>query len=328
VLIADVDCSADDGKPVCLDHGVKGYPTMKYFTVATGRDGERYKSNLPRDYDSLAKFVKETLASKCMVDTKENCDEQQAAYIDQQKGKTMNELFAELEDVQFLMRKVTCRMELVAQDTGCSGHAGYRDAAITGGQWTDEGGGQYRLPKLSLKGSTRACLAAADCGYLWMAKMDEEGGWGSRALPACSRISVAGHNLYQKKCPTSCTMELVANNTGCIGSVSFKSGYINGGMWTTSNGGEYHLYRHNLTESKEACLADDDCNTFWIAKWDEVLGWGSRALPSCKRTPANGHNLYEKKCPTAAEGPVDKKWLEKRLRLLHDLTGVQVNEEL
>lgn len=58
VLVADVDCTSDEGKSVCDSIGVSGYPTIKYFTDETGKKGEDYQGG--RDFDELDKFVKNT----------------------------------------------------------------------------------------------------------------------------------------------------------------------------------------------------------------------------------------------------------------------------
>jgi protein disulfide-isomerase A6 len=84
VVIGDVDCTAG-GEKVCSDNGVQGYPTIKYFTAETGKKGEDYSGG--RDFDSLDKFVKETLAKKCDVVTKADCDDKEKAYIEKQSAK-------------------------------------------------------------------------------------------------------------------------------------------------------------------------------------------------------------------------------------------------
>eukprot|EP00666_Eupelagonemidae_sp_cell4sb_P018011 gene18011-biopygen23584 len=43
VVIADVDCTADDGKDVCEKHGVSGYPTIKYWTKDS-KDAKDYRA--------------------------------------------------------------------------------------------------------------------------------------------------------------------------------------------------------------------------------------------------------------------------------------------
>merc|ERR1712146_659557 len=84
VLIADVDCTTDGGKPVCDSRGVQGFPTIKYYT-AEKPDGEKYNGG--RDFDSLDKFVKENLAKACDVKTLEGCTEQESTYVGKMKAK-------------------------------------------------------------------------------------------------------------------------------------------------------------------------------------------------------------------------------------------------
>ena len=43
VNIFDVDCTADKNKEFCKEKGVKGYPTIKYYTDDTGPEGELYE---------------------------------------------------------------------------------------------------------------------------------------------------------------------------------------------------------------------------------------------------------------------------------------------
>jgi len=85
VVIGDVDCTSDEGKPVCEKNDVSGYPTIKYFTDDTGPKGTDYSGG--RTYDALEKFVKETLAKKCDAKTKADCDDKEKEYIDKQASK-------------------------------------------------------------------------------------------------------------------------------------------------------------------------------------------------------------------------------------------------
>jgi len=73
VLIADVDCTAA-GKSLCDKHGVRGYPTIKYYNPPD-EEGEDYKGG--RDLPALTKFVENELGPGCSVDAKENCSAEQ-----------------------------------------------------------------------------------------------------------------------------------------------------------------------------------------------------------------------------------------------------------
>jgi len=73
VLIADVDCTAA-GKSLCDKHGVRGYPTIKYYNPPD-EEGEDYKGG--RDLAALTKFVETELGPGCSVDAKENCSADQ-----------------------------------------------------------------------------------------------------------------------------------------------------------------------------------------------------------------------------------------------------------
>lgn len=96
VLIGDVDCTTDDGEQLCNSTNVKSYPTLLYFTRDTGWTGSPYFFG--RNYEDMDKFVKNELVhyTYCNAKTKENCNDDQVAYISEQQGKTKDEWSAEL----------------------------------------------------------------------------------------------------------------------------------------------------------------------------------------------------------------------------------------
>lgn len=132
VVVADVDCTTDDGKGACDDNGVSGYPTIKYFTAETGKKGEDYSGG--RDFDTLDTFVKEKLAKKCNVETNEDCDDKEKAYIEKQKGKAADKLQTEASRLEgmrngdmaddkkaWLNKRINILNDLVAASSGTKG---------------------------------------------------------------------------------------------------------------------------------------------------------------------------------------------------------------
>jgi len=101
VTVADVDCTTDGGKEVCNGAGVKGYPTIKYFTAETGSEGEAY--NGARSYDALDKFVKDKLEAKCDIKDQGECDEKEVAYIAKMTAKDKAAVTAELARLSGMM---------------------------------------------------------------------------------------------------------------------------------------------------------------------------------------------------------------------------------
>ncbi|KAL7470947.1 hypothetical protein ACHAXS_011223 [Conticribra weissflogii] len=76
-LIADVDCTAD-GKPLCDENGVRGYPTLKW-----GDPSDLQDYNGGRSYDDLKKFATENLKPLCSVKNIDLCDDEKKALIEQ-----------------------------------------------------------------------------------------------------------------------------------------------------------------------------------------------------------------------------------------------------
>lgn len=75
-LVADVDCTAE-GKDLCNQVGVKGYPTIKY-----GDPSDLQDYNGGRDLNSLKKFAAENLKPMCGVKNLDLCDADKKAQIE------------------------------------------------------------------------------------------------------------------------------------------------------------------------------------------------------------------------------------------------------
>mmetsp|Transcript_1735 Transcript_1735/g.5694 ORF Transcript_1735/g.5694 Transcript_1735/m.5694 type:complete len:143 (-) Transcript_1735:109-537(-) len=95
VIVGDVDCTTDGGKPVCDANEVRGYPTIKYFTAETGDTGASYSG--ARSHDALKKFVEEHLAAKCLVEDRAACSEKEVGYIDKMAAADKEEVGKQLE---------------------------------------------------------------------------------------------------------------------------------------------------------------------------------------------------------------------------------------
>lgn len=87
VLVADVDCIGD-GKPLCDKVGVKGFPTIKY---GDPNDLQDYSGG--RDESELKTFA-ETLKPGCIVNTLENCSDEQKKTIEELQKKPFEDLKA------------------------------------------------------------------------------------------------------------------------------------------------------------------------------------------------------------------------------------------
>ncbi len=75
VLVGDVDCIGN-GKPLCDDVGVQGFPTIKY---GDPDNLEAYQG--ARDFDALDEFAK-VLKPPCNVNTLEHCSVEDKVLID------------------------------------------------------------------------------------------------------------------------------------------------------------------------------------------------------------------------------------------------------
>lgn len=94
VVIGDVDCTVQ--KDLCSKYGVRGYPTIKYFTTTTAATGDKYEGG--RTFDDLKKFVETSLGPQCSSDNLELCDEDQKAKIEEYMKLSAEELAALIKE--------------------------------------------------------------------------------------------------------------------------------------------------------------------------------------------------------------------------------------
>jgi len=90
-LVADVDCTAE-GKPLCEQVGVQGFPTIKWGDASSLED-----YNGGRDYEALKKFAKENLKPLCSPANLDLCDDEKKAKIQELQAMAPADLQAAVE---------------------------------------------------------------------------------------------------------------------------------------------------------------------------------------------------------------------------------------
>jgi len=85
-LVADVDCTAE-GKQLCEDQGVEGFPTIKWGDPASLEDYEG-----GRDYEELSAFATENLKPICSPANLDPCSAEKKAQIEEIQKMSADEL--------------------------------------------------------------------------------------------------------------------------------------------------------------------------------------------------------------------------------------------
>jgi len=105
VAILDVDCTKDTNKDLCSKYGVRGYPTIKYFTGSTDPLGDKYEGG--RDFEALKEFADENLGPSCSYSNMDLCNDQQKAdiqkYVDmtaEERESIANEMSKKQDDAE------------------------------------------------------------------------------------------------------------------------------------------------------------------------------------------------------------------------------------
>lgn len=95
-VVGDVDCTADKNKDLCSKYGVKGYPTIKYFTDSTAATGDSYEGG--RTYADLKKWADENLGPSCSPKNIDLCDDDQKAEIEKYEAMDVADLQAMVDE--------------------------------------------------------------------------------------------------------------------------------------------------------------------------------------------------------------------------------------
>lgn len=111
VVIGDVDCTVE--KSLCSKFGVKGYPTIKYFTGDTAADGDKYEGG--RDFDALKKFADENLGPSCSMDNRDLCSEDQLKDMDAVAAMSQADRDAEIASIDKLIEEAEANFKAEVQ---------------------------------------------------------------------------------------------------------------------------------------------------------------------------------------------------------------------
>jgi len=99
-VVGDVDCTAD-GKALCDQIGVRGYPTIKQ---GDPNNLEDYKGG--RDFDSLKKFAEENLGPTCGPANLDLCDDANKALIAKFSAMPEADLTAAIQEKETAAEKL------------------------------------------------------------------------------------------------------------------------------------------------------------------------------------------------------------------------------
>lgn len=108
-LVADVDCTTE-GKDLCSEHGVRGYPTIKYGDPSALED---YKGG--RDLASLKKFAAENLKPMCSPANIDLCDDAKKAEIEKFMAMDDVDLDASIKEKEALQQKTEADFKVLVE---------------------------------------------------------------------------------------------------------------------------------------------------------------------------------------------------------------------
>jgi hypothetical protein len=94
--IYDVDCTAD-GKELCEEVGVEGYPTIKYGDPSDKKELQKYEG--ARDLESLKKFAEENLSPLCSPASMDACSEEEKTQLETFLKKPSKQLLQEAKQL-------------------------------------------------------------------------------------------------------------------------------------------------------------------------------------------------------------------------------------
>lgn len=93
--IYDVDCTAD-GRDLCEEVGVPGYPTLLYGDARDRRSLQRYRGG--REFDDLKAFADDNLRPPCSLANMDSCSDEERAPLEDAFRRSSADALAEAEE--------------------------------------------------------------------------------------------------------------------------------------------------------------------------------------------------------------------------------------
>jgi len=106
ILIAEVDCTADESSETCEDNDVGGFPSLKFGEVDLLEDYEG-----ARDYEDMLKFARENLKPGCSPKNIDLCDAEQKSVIEKYMPMSVEDLENSIEDIEDMLEKLDSAFE-------------------------------------------------------------------------------------------------------------------------------------------------------------------------------------------------------------------------
>merc|ERR550537_1935554 len=110
VIVADVDCT-EEGKQLCEDQNVEGFPTIKWGDPSSLEDYEG-----GRDYEELSSFAKENLKPMCSPSNLDLCDADKKAKIEELQKMSKEDLDKEIESQEKLLTDANAKFEALEKE--------------------------------------------------------------------------------------------------------------------------------------------------------------------------------------------------------------------
>eukprot|EP00928_Gymnodinium_smaydae_P064441 TRINITY_DN4776_c0_g1_i1.p1 TRINITY_DN4776_c0_g1~~TRINITY_DN4776_c0_g1_i1.p1 ORF type:complete len:169 (+),score=45.06 TRINITY_DN4776_c0_g1_i1:223-729(+) len=110
ILVADADCTAE-GKSLCDEVGVQGFPTIKY-----GDPSDLLVYEGGRGYDELAAFAKTSLGPQCGPNNVDLCDDETRKTIERFTEMSDDDLSVQIEYGEAAIKRAEDDLETLLKD--------------------------------------------------------------------------------------------------------------------------------------------------------------------------------------------------------------------
>jgi hypothetical protein len=91
-LVAEVDCTVEANEPLCNEHGIQGFPTLKYGDPSELQDYEG-----EREFEALLFFATQNLKPMCGINHLDLCPKSKKDQIEKLLAMSTDELAAAIE---------------------------------------------------------------------------------------------------------------------------------------------------------------------------------------------------------------------------------------